>query len=53
MFFVVYLRLLLWEDNIKMDLKGFGWEDVDVIDLVPDRDNWRFLNAIMNNPVQQ
>jgi hypothetical protein len=36
---VVYLTLLLWEDNIKMDLKGFGWEDVGWIDLVPVRDN--------------
>jgi hypothetical protein len=35
--------IALWENNIKMDLKGFGWEDVDWIDLVPDRDNWRFL----------
>jgi len=26
-----------------MDLKVFGWEDVDWTDLVLDRDNWRLL----------
>ena len=29
-----------WEDNIKMDLKEIGWEDVDWIDVAQDRDNW-------------
>jgi hypothetical protein len=32
-----------WEDNIKMDLRGVGWGDVDWIDLAQDRDRWRAL----------
>ena len=28
-----------------MDLKGFCWEDVDGIDLVPDGDNQRFFEC--------
>jgi ribosome biogenesis protein Nip4 len=28
------------EDNIKMDLKEIGWEDVDWIHLSQDRDRW-------------
>jgi hypothetical protein len=27
-------------DNIKIDLKGIGWGDMDWIDLVQDRDQW-------------
>jgi hypothetical protein len=30
-----------WEDNIKIDLREVGWEDVDWIDLAQDRDRWR------------
>jgi hypothetical protein len=30
-----------WEDNIKMCIKGTGLEDVDFIDLIQDRENWR------------
>ena len=30
-----------WEDKIKMCIKGTGLEDVDFIDLVQDRENWR------------
>jgi hypothetical protein len=29
---------LKWVDNIKMDLRETGWEDVDWIDLVQDSD---------------
>jgi hypothetical protein len=32
-----------WEDNIKMDLQGIGWEGLDWIDLAQDRDNWLAL----------
>jgi hypothetical protein len=32
-----------WEDNIKMDLREFGWGDVDWLDLAQDRDRWRAL----------
>jgi hypothetical protein len=39
----------LWEDNIKMDIREVGWEDMNWIDLAPDRDRWRALvNAVMN-----
>jgi hypothetical protein len=37
------------ELNIKMDLQEFGSEDVDWIDLAPDRDKWpTLLNVLMN-----
>jgi hypothetical protein len=28
----------MWEDNIKMDLRGIAWGGMDWIDLVQDRD---------------
>jgi hypothetical protein len=28
------------EDNVKMDLSGRGWGDIDLIDLVQGRDYW-------------
>jgi hypothetical protein len=35
-----------WVDNIKMDLRGIGW---DWIDMAQDRDQWRALvNTILN-----
>jgi len=34
---------LIWEDNIRMDLKEIGWEIVDWIHLAQDRDLWRTL----------
>jgi hypothetical protein len=27
-----------WEDNIKIDLRGIGWDVMDWIDLAQDRD---------------
>jgi hypothetical protein len=39
-------------DDIRMDLREIGWEDVDWIHLVEDRDQWRALvNTIMNHRV--
>jgi hypothetical protein len=36
-----------WVDNIKMDLRGIGWDGGDCIDLTQDRDQWRALvNAV-------
>jgi hypothetical protein len=29
-----------WVDNIKMDLREIGWNGMDWIDLVQDRDQW-------------
>jgi hypothetical protein len=38
-----------WVDNIKMDLREVGWDDMDWIDLAQDRDRWRALmNTVMN-----
>jgi hypothetical protein len=38
-----------WVNNIKMDLKGIGWDDEDWIYLAQNRDQWRALvNAVMN-----
>jgi hypothetical protein len=43
-----------WEDNIKVDLQEVGWEGMDWIELVYDRDRWRaLLNAVMNFRVSQ
>jgi hypothetical protein len=38
-----------WVDNIKIDLREIGWDDMDWIDLVQDRDQWwALVNAVMN-----
>jgi hypothetical protein len=38
-----------WVDNIKMDLREIGWDDIDWIDLAQDRDQWRALvNTVIN-----
>jgi hypothetical protein len=29
-----------WEDNIRMDLTGIEWEDVEWMHLAQDRDQW-------------
>jgi hypothetical protein len=37
------------KDNIRMDLKGIGWDGVNWIRLAQDRDQWRGLvNVVMN-----
>jgi hypothetical protein len=36
-------------NNIKMDLREIGWDGMDWIDLVEDRNQWRALvNTVMN-----
>jgi hypothetical protein len=38
-----------WVDNIKIDLREIGWDGMDWIDLVQDRDQWRALvNTVVN-----
>jgi hypothetical protein len=32
-----------WEDNVRVDLWKMGWETVDCIHLVQDKDRWRKL----------
>jgi hypothetical protein len=32
-----------WVDNIEMDLREIGCNDVDWIDMAQDRDQWRAL----------
>jgi hypothetical protein len=40
---------LRWVDNIKMDLREIGWDDIDWIGLAQDRDQWKVLvNTAMN-----
>jgi hypothetical protein len=34
-------RRRVWEDNIKMDIRGIGLGCMDWIDLSQDRDRWR------------
>jgi hypothetical protein len=39
----------MWENNIKIDLRGIGLDGIDWIDLAQDRDQWRALvNTMMN-----
>jgi hypothetical protein len=41
-----------WVNNIKIDLIKIGWDGMDWIDLVQDRDQWRALvNTAMNHRV--
>jgi hypothetical protein len=38
-----------WVNNIKMDLRGIGWDSMDWIDLSQGRYQWRALvKAVMN-----
>ena len=38
-----------WEDNIKMNLRKFGWGGIDWMGLAEDRDRWRALvNTVIN-----
>jgi hypothetical protein len=38
-----------WMDNIKMGLREIGWDGVDWIGLVQDKDQWRALvSTVMN-----
>ena len=30
----------IWDDNIKMDTKDIGWENVDWINLAKEKDSW-------------
>jgi hypothetical protein len=38
-----------WEDNIKIDLREAGWEDVHWMHLVQDRDQWQALVNMVKN----
>jgi hypothetical protein len=41
-----------WEDNIRMDFKGVGWEGVNWMHLSQDRDQWRaVVNMVVDLPV--
>jgi hypothetical protein len=37
------------EDNIKMNLRGIGWSDMDWIHLAQDRDQWRARTKHVKN----
>jgi hypothetical protein len=46
-FYVIFI--LLWEDNIKMDLRKTGQEGVGWMHLTQDMDQWQdFVNMAMN-----
>jgi hypothetical protein len=35
--------------DVRMVLRGIGWDDMDCIDVAQDRDQWRALvNTVMN-----
>jgi hypothetical protein len=37
------------KDNMKMDLREIGWDEVDWMDMAQDRDQWRALvNMVLN-----
>jgi hypothetical protein len=38
-----------WVDNIKIDLREVGWDDMDWIDLAQDRDQWRAVVKMVMN----
>jgi hypothetical protein len=38
-----------WEDNIKMDIKEFGKDCGDWMELAQDRDRWRALVSTVKN----
>jgi hypothetical protein len=38
-----------WVDNIKKDLTEIGWDGMDWIDLVQDRDQWKALVIMVMN----
>jgi hypothetical protein len=38
-----------WDDNIEMDCKEIGWENIDYVRLARGRDHWRaVVNTAMN-----
>jgi hypothetical protein len=38
-----------WVNNIKINLREIGWDDMDWIDLAQNRDQWRSLvDTVMN-----
>jgi hypothetical protein len=48
-FIFLFLIVIIFINNIKMDLREIGWDGMDWIDLAQDRDQRRALvNAVMN-----
>ena len=42
-----------WKDNIKMDVKQGGWEEIEWMNVVQGRDNWQAaLNTVMNHKMR-
>jgi hypothetical protein len=43
-----------WEDNIRMDDREIGWDGVDRMHVVEDRDQWwTLVNSVMNICIPQ
>jgi hypothetical protein len=41
-----------WVDNIRMNLRRVGWDDVDWIGMARDRNRWRaVVNSVLNRRV--
>jgi hypothetical protein len=38
-----------WVDSIKIDLREIEWDNMDCIDLVQERDQWKALVNMMMN----
>jgi hypothetical protein len=38
-----------WMDNVKMDIRGIGWDGMDWIDVAQDRYRWMALVSIVIN----
>jgi hypothetical protein len=46
---VFYVVVSRWEGGIRMDVREFGWEGVEWIQLAQDRGRWRaVLYTVMN-----
>jgi hypothetical protein len=44
----------MWVNNIKIDLREIGWDNIDWTDLARNRDQWRALvNTVINFRVPQ
>ena len=49
MMMMIMIIIIIWEDNIKMDIRDVGWGGMDWIELAQDKDRWRALvSTVMN-----
>jgi len=49
MMMMIMIIIIIWEDNIKMDIRDVGCGGMDWIELAQDKDRWRALvSTVMN-----